>query len=1134
MGFLNELAPLLQGGIEKAKAAGNQLLQQSAKQYIEAGKATPEELQALADKGISIDAKPPAPTAFGPQVKFLSPEAQEDIKIKKLGLKKPVGEFIGPKTSEPLVSFTPKPGLPGIDIDVFVKDTVLPKSLDSVIRYVLPYEPFRGDPKDLDELLHEPGTTFPSIGLLELPTTKAEQEGRDATPFEREVSRAIGARRRDLHIGLLAPAPGAAKGQSSRKIVESIKGLGLIKKISEEAPKIINDVRNVISKVSGHQKDFLLKDINDVEKWLDLNKKVDEIKKTKGLSLEAIDAVDEESVKSAELLSNKIKIGRDEVAKMVEDTKMTPEDFSEFGNIYTRNPEAFKVSSEMEVAGQLMLEKNKKTVAEIKTKLLLEPDNVKLDNQFNDLLSERYQVLTGLQAFGSSSGRTLAFRRWRASPDKNFRKATEKTLRSLSREDGEKLLKEISIVGDDVNKQKKVIERFTKVGWKDKTVEYMINGMLSNIGTHMKNIGGNSLSLMSYISRTPFEVGFDVARSKLTGGERTVFLSEFGAMIKALKPAQKKATVQMKEDFTKILSGRGSEIPQIKSDEFQFLPKIGTQFDSSTMSRIGGKIIRVPTDVLKAEDRFFKTIVGDLVEARYAEKLKRGAGISKKKIVIEVDKKTKEILAQSDLSSGLAKLQSAINNNIFWKTRFPFFKTPLNLIKESFKHSPAGFLNLLYKGARGKVSSARAADDFAKAMIGTATAIPFFSFSLGTNDFGLPNITGPLPTNQTERKEWFDRGIQPFSIYINGKYRSYEALEPFSQPLSMIAAAGDTFRKRGEVNWNLALPMVSTIAQNITNKSSLKTLGDLQDGITGMIQEPEDIPEIITQGIVSDTTKLVPNIIQSIARGVDPIIRDPNISINSFPDVPKAIMRKLQSVLPGLSKTLPSKPGKEGLPIKRNKGVIGQLFNAFPASAPEINEHDAEFIKVDWSPPVISKIVTGKKGERIKLNPESFATYSFVVGQQRKRAYDLTINTELYQNSGNREKERLLGKATNLATEQAKTLFLDSFVRLQGASERDIERYVKSFAGVTDKETEKLIMNLVQKPLFEQSAADNRKNLEAYLFAHLKNDVMTQDVSTRELKKFITAYYDEVLEAVLNPEIELSDEVLGELSNFNE
>lgn len=100
---------------------------------------------------------------------------------------------------------------------------------------------------------------------------------------------------------------------------------------------------------------------------------------------------------------------------------------------------------------------------------------------------------------------------------------------------------------------------------------------------------------------------------------------------------------------------------------------------------------------------------------------------------------------------------------------FPFFRTPINLLKTSFGYSPHGFL----KGAlKGDV------DLQAKGLIGSSIAAGIAKLALDGY------VTGGGPIDVKKRQTLEAAAWRPYSIKIGGKYYSYHRAEPLGLPLS--------------------------------------------------------------------------------------------------------------------------------------------------------------------------------------------------------------------------------------------------------------------------------------------------------------------------------------------------------------
>ena len=146
----------------------------------------------------------------------------------------------------------------------------------------------------------------------------------------------------------------------------------------------------------------------------------------------------------------------------------------------------------------------------------------------------------------------------------------------------------------------------------------------------------------------------------------------------------------------------------------------------------------------------------------------------------------------------------------------PFVRTPTNIIKYGLQRSPFG---LAMPSVWADLQRAGAPRDLAVARIaiggvGLGLAWNWWN-KYGTDEKGntvhRPLITGAGPKSFAQRKAWELSGIQPYSIYVDGAYVSYNRFDPFGQQLGVVATAlelmSQQYDDQPKEEWATALVM---------------------------------------------------------------------------------------------------------------------------------------------------------------------------------------------------------------------------------------------------------------------------------------------------------------------------------------
>lgn len=526
--------------------------------------------------------------------------------------------------------------------------------------------------------------------------------------------------------------------------------------------------------------------------------------------------------------------------------------------------------------------------------------------------------------------------------NENFLKATSAVLKNLPKDEAIKLNQKLLAAKGDPIALKKIIDQNTKTTWKGKTEEYMMAALLSNPKTHVKNIMGSVMSIGTKLARMPFEAGIDMVQSAITGKERKYFFGEIPKALGGLAKSIPEATREVGRDLIRIT--KGESVQQVKQGDIGFAPQI---------KGIKGDIIRVPLSMLAVEDKFFKKLVGDMETARWNVKTSKGNTSSVKKIGDEIEQETLEALFQKELGFAGKPIQNLVNDIPGLKLFFPFLKTPLNIVKEGIKHTPLGFAQAIWK--RGDDIP----KEMSKAIVGTAMSIPVISWATGDDEkTGLPNMTGAAPTSEAERDAFYRMGLMPYSIRLPGtdKYVSYKDMEPFSILLSTANKAAEGYKKSGEVNSDLLLNMATEMGRTISDKSSMKSLGEFVDVF--LLEGQTTIPERLSEVAIGKVGQFFPNVVGAFGRGMDETIREPS-----------GAKEQLQALIPFLNQKLDAKTDLFGNDMKKLNGFAGQtILPVTIASTENFNMLDQELLRLKTPVGAPSRNVLGVELDKKSYN----------------------------------------------------------------------------------------------------------------------------------------------------------------------
>jgi hypothetical protein len=377
---------------------------------------------------------------------------------------------------------------------------------------------------------------------------------------------------------------------------------------------------------------------------------------------------------------------------------------------------------------------------------------------------------------------------------------------------------------------------FTKRTWAreklDQGVNFVtegfINSILSSPVTHMVNMGGNSGFMLYKGVEEVVAGGVGLVRTTIPGTKKDrVFLREgltqmagifsgfTDAMLVAGKagirgtPADKASKVELQNRRSFGTTDDLSEIGnQIKQGNF-----------GTAAINVLGVYYRASSRALIVEDEFFKAIAyqasikkqayvrslamfdatlartGSVAEAKKAEALEYANLLENppSPMKLTAEDAARELTFQGDLGTFLGAGEGVANLPLVKLFGIPFYKTPTNVMKETFRRTPfaAGhaFYDMVAKGGRDA--------DMAIARVGLGTLVmsSFGHYALSVDD---PSnnliIVGSGPTDPQARQAMERLGIQPFSMNFkqdDGTYKSvtYSRFDPISGMLGMAADA---------------------------------------------------------------------------------------------------------------------------------------------------------------------------------------------------------------------------------------------------------------------------------------------------------------------------------------------------------
>jgi hypothetical protein len=292
--------------------------------------------------------------------------------------------------------------------------------------------------------------------------------------------------------------------------------------------------------------------------------------------------------------------------------------------------------------------------------------------------------------------------------------------------------------------------------------------------------------------------------------------------------------------------------------------------------------------------------------------------------------------------------------------------------------------------------------------------------------YGQGLITGGGPTDPGERSALLATGWQPYSFKIGDTYYSYARLEPIS---TVLGVSADFFSGRDELRKDQAenIPVIlsMSVAKNVLDKTFLQGISNFFEAVLDPDRYGEDY-------IQNFALSFVPNVLPQIARGIDPTLRETDLSEGFLMETG----RKLQSRIPGATLALPERLdawGDEIVRVGYTKPEDSPLWGSLTAVTNILNP--VRTSKVDASSPVKTEVARlGMKvslpqetisvaGNDLELTRDEFETYVGVSGSVAKSILDNAVTTAAYKRMSDEEKkEFILDTLSNVRRETRKSL----------------------------------------------------------------------------------------------------------------
>lgn len=530
-------------------------------------------------------------------------------------------------------------------------------------------------------------------------------------------------------------------------------------------------------------------------------------------------------------------------------------------------------------------------------------------------------------------------------------------------------------------------------GW-EKAITLWKAGLLTGAKTTIANVGSNvvfaGLETLKDIPAT----GFDIARSAVTGGQRT---KSFGLRNLSAQPG---GAIEGGKRLKALLKGEG-DIDELAKAEI----RRPIRFGKTRLGRFAQGYTEKVFGIVGGTDKpFFQMAFRRSLEDQ-AGAIKVNQKLDDQAVRKLVENPTAEMLATASKDAAYATFtnDNAASNAIrafkqaggpalsaFMDVAAPFTRTPTNVAKATFfDYTPLGLagttVSTIKKIVKKQpVNDRDVANAFGRGVTGTA------ALAIGAHLASQGLISGPSPSSEAERAQWELEGKTPNSILVNGKWRSMGRFSPAGGLLQLGAQWNES---EGDVGQTAAAGL-----KGFTEQSFLK---GLSSGLKG-INEPDRFGSSFAEGVVSGS---VPTLVSHVAQGIDTERRDAD-----------GMLERVLARVPGFRESLPTRLNSLGEPVKEEGGLINSLLDPANSRTPSDDPLIQEIGRVGYNLNYTGDLeINGETAER-GIQRE----YQTLAGRYIRESVTPIINTPDYQNLSTDQQHSIIERIVNKSKDQAR------------------------------------------------------------------------------------------------------------------
>ncbi len=587
-----------------------------------------------------------------------------------------------------------------------------------------------------------------------------------------------------------------------------------------------------------------------------------------------------------------------------------------------------------------------------------------------------------------------------------------------------------------------LLRQASNPGWLDKAIELRSAGLLSGLGTHIRNLGSNTLEQATRSVEAYLAGGVDAAYQKLHGGARTRFKEDAAAELSGMLDTFPQAWKTAQAGFQSIARLEDKPLDHAARYDYQV----------GVISGKKGAAIRIPFRLLELSDRVFKELGGAAELRKRAGWMAREEGLTGKareKRIMEIERDIFEKKNLDQYSGMLRDIEKEVKSRVFQddpghytqmvlqaakrlkplRIILPFIKTPVNIFKRTVDRSPLStgaafrahnaYIAALKKGDTPpeQISALRAtaADQIARTTLGWLLFGGFTGYAMAGG------ITGGGPSDPDEKNTLRKTGWQPYSfvIHVPGLPRIYVPFAGFEPLSAMLGASADIADGvQGKNTEDKVDKIISSVAENLLNKSYMQSLNEVSTIVTDAIQHRSGSA---TRYAGKLAASFIPfsSLLGKTASALDPTVRETKSSKKGYAALPEQVAKTVVSRLPGLSMTLPAKLDGTGDEAEKQGGALGRFLGVGNATLEkEGGEVFRELERLNYVPGAPPKEiqVPGMKGRKERLTEEERRMFLEARGRATEKL-KVWVERPAWKNADDEKKKKLAEKIYQEANE---------------------------------------------------------------------------------------------------------------------